>query len=1216
MYTSRRCSSAAGFDILATSSLASLHVACSHVKSGGPRGVIHTVEGDLLMHSIAILGDFRLHLVTRAATIQSQQHIFGGTALQYRAIEAMLDASDPISRPQVWSPLPERRATCQPIGVGPALRKDGDEALRWELVSSAVEGQPKRRLCLTERKPNGSVCPQPLSFGLLEKLMFGRYGNEDFKRPAATGSSLLEEVVAKIKRKILKGRIFALKDNLSTEFEFPPDKREGEVRRVVDQYVQPKRLTRVILNRADKGTHENCGPDIFVFDDLGLGAGDLKFALPDASPRESPRKFAYEIGSDYLTTYIRFICESDKYINQFSHSLEIYRELEKLGDSLTRTALKGVMGQLLSDASEAAQTGTRHPMGPVLILSAADTLPRLCCDDGANAGEEKTIWQHAHDDPAIRRRTIVLFDAATIRDQLSISSGLSWERTAQDTIIEIKRNKELRPFLRFGHVVIRYGRTGALLISNQSDSDCDYALYFNPDQDDVAYAHKDDGEVLGATSVIVATIIEQLNERCGWRDGAAVLSDIDRALDKAMVLSIQRLLTHFEIGYGDSITDFYDTIETQRVFSESVFSTRAETLKAAGPNAARSPTRVSAQRVRLLPFRSRFWSILAQSSQADLNDVAHNIVLHGPKVTLNTLEDAVDDFVAMLLDHVVVSLRQRCVYLCKPYWSLFLNKEKRSHYYNGPGPDHQVVLKKITTSLASTLDEEGQQGIRRLVGDAFYGSLAEFSKCFAEELATDIEPDDPELKRRWKIGQEFRSSVAKLEVNSSKFDDQLNKLLRLLATGLSVPQHQVSSHVSNYLSQTGQGHDQTHLVLLYGRRRFLKEFKKSRPPRDCYDSCIRTAYGKLRADVRGFLDWSSVTNASSRSDILEVFRSIDDARLADPRRYLHEVLVASIRRFEPGQGWPNPISTPVLRLGKIPAGEANDQRLAVVDRKEVESIRAVKRMIAHYLRDKAERPLSIAVFGPPGAGKSIAVKKIIESIDGEKSFTHQGTINLGQLEQVNELITQFSDIVHECGDGKTPIVFLDEFDSALDTKPLGWLKYFLAVMEDGKLGKQPVEKAILVFAGGTSNTFEDFSLAERSRSDDLWAEFSRMKGPDFVSRLKGHVNVVGINPSTTDDDLYLIRRALALRFMLSQKQDLKDCMLARIDSNMCNAFLHVPYYIHGMRSMRQLVDLCVARDKDGTVAMSEVPPIHQLNMQVDGQAFAALASGLTQPVHS
>ncbi|MBK8280226.1 MAG: hypothetical protein IPK94_09000 [Saprospiraceae bacterium] len=55
--------------------------------------------------------------------------------------------------------------------------------------------------------------------------------------------------------------------------------------------------------------------------------------------------------------------------------------------------------------------------------------------------------------------------------------------------------------------------------------------------------------------------------------------------------------------------------------------------------------------------------------------------------------------------------------------------------------------------------------------------------------------------------------------------------------------------------------------------------------------------------------------------------------------------------------------------------------------------------------------------------------------------------------------------------GKTPLIFFDEFDTAYNSKALGWIQYFLAPMQDGvfKDGEKlhPLGKAIFVFAGGT-----------------------------------------------------------------------------------------------------------------------------------------------------
>lgn len=302
------------------------------------------------------------------------------------------------------------------------------------------------------------------------------------------------------------------------------------------------------------------------------------------------------------------------------------------------------------------------------------------------------------------------------------------------------------------------------------------------------------------------------------------------------------------------------------------------------------------------------------------------------------------------------------------------------------------------------------------------------------------------------------------------------------------------------------------------------------------------------------------------------------------------------------------IAAPVVKLGKKDPSKANDDRMIIVDRREIEGCRAIEKlMVAHLADIKAKinrRPLCFAVFGPPGSGKSTAVKKIIEHLDdGDSKFKKMPSYNLSQFSQVEELHSAFADIANASVDDQIPVAFFDEFDSRFQ-EPLGWLKMFLAPMEDGVFGKSNVKNAILVFAGGTSPTFSDFSLENRPRTDDQWIEFSKAKGPDFVSRLRGHLNVVGINPADSDDELYMIRRAILIRSLISEIQGLKSDSEAQIDTGMLRALLHVPEYRHGGRAVRMLLDLC--QSDDHRVSVSAVPPIHQLNMLVDGKAFQDL----------
>jgi hypothetical protein len=209
---------------------------------------------------------------------------------------------------------------------------------------------------------------------------------------------------------------------------------------------------------------------------------------------------------------------------------------------------------------------------------------------------------------------------------------------------------------------------------------------------------------------------------------------------------------------------------------------------------------------------------------------------------------------------------------------------------------------------------------------------------------------------------------------------------------------------------------------------------------------------------------------------------------------------------------------PVFQFGK----------LFVADREEIEGLCSVSRLLKDYVRDKEHnrKPISIAVFGPPGTGKSFAIKRIAETFDRNEKVENL-EFNVAQFKDVNDLglvLTKVGSLNHQ---QVTPLVFFDEFDCVLDKQPLGWLKYFLAPMQDGSFydANQTIDigRAIFVFAGGTFPSFERFDPRTIALpSEELGLEFSRehkdrvkafaeRKGPDFISRLRGHINISQIN---------------------------------------------------------------------------------------------------------
>lgn len=292
---------------------------------------------------------------------------------------------------------------------------------------------------------------------------------------------------------------------------------------------------------------------------------------------------------------------------------------------------------------------------------------------------------------------------------------------------------------------------------------------------------------------------------------------------------------------------------------------------------------------------------------------------------------------------------------------------------------------------------------------------------------------------------------------------------------------------------------------------------------------------------------------------------------------------------------------PALRLGP----------LFSVDRNEIESLRALDILIREYEREVVQkRPLCLGVFGPPGAGKSFAVEALAKSILGDKVPLLQ--FNLSQFSEPDELVGAFHRVRDEVLRGVTPVVFWDEFDTGQNR----WLQYLLAPMQDGTFQEgqviHPIGKCIFVFAGGTCHRLVDFALRKppKPRAEELAAledsqrqakekeyqeaaaryrSFALAKGPDFVSRLHGFLNVLGPNgrrdPACPHDVTWPIRRALLLRSLLK----LDDDDHLEIDPGLLDALLRVREYRNGARSFEKIVRVLCSGCRQGDLHQSALP---------------------------
>jgi len=301
-----------------------------------------------------------------------------------------------------------------------------------------------------------------------------------------------------------------------------------------------------------------------------------------------------------------------------------------------------------------------------------------------------------------------------------------------------------------------------------------------------------------------------------------------------------------------------------------------------------------------------------------------------------------------------------------------------------------------------------------------------------------------------------------------------------------------------------------------------------------------------------------------------------------------------------------------------------------VDRNEIESLRNIQEVVKDYLLSGPQkRPLSLAVFGPPGSGKSFSIKETAIALSKcKESFIE---FNLSQFSKSRELIAAFHQVRDAVLRGMTPFVFWDEFDS----REFSWLQYLLGPMQDGVFldgeTPHPIGKCIFIFAGGTSYDMEHFGPTapdeiafqadeiahdepeEKRRAREAYEKFQLCKGPDFKSRLTTFLNVLGPNPRLRycssekkwepdpDDVCFPIRRALFVRSVLGYRGD--DRM--QIDRGVLAALLRVNRFKHGSRSLEQILIQWKQRSAK-QIRRSFLPPREILSLHVDAAEFTEI----------
>ncbi len=289
---------------------------------------------------------------------------------------------------------------------------------------------------------------------------------------------------------------------------------------------------------------------------------------------------------------------------------------------------------------------------------------------------------------------------------------------------------------------------------------------------------------------------------------------------------------------------------------------------------------------------------------------------------------------------------------------------------------------------------------------------------------------------------------------------------------------------------------------------------------------------------------------------------------------------------------------------------------------EVKRCSEIQEIFEDYAtRKDVSSPLSIAVFGPPGSGKSFLVNELINSLPGKNRFGQLKTINLSQITDSQNLAKRMKDTLGGATSDVTNVLFLDEFDTPLNGETLGWLKWFLAPMQDGEFLADgqviKLRRTILAFAGGTASTLSDF---ERRAAIDP-RDFRAKKVPDFISRLHAFIDIQGINTLGNDR---LIRRAIVLRHLLAKRwPDRWNDGSFSIDQDLTKKLLSTAHFIHGVRSIGALLSTSrVSPDntlREGNLPDRELRRLHISRGPLDGRIIgvsAGLQDPYTQPMLS
>ncbi|MCB2180598.1 MAG: ATP-binding protein [Desulfobulbaceae bacterium] len=271
----------------------------------------------------------------------------------------------------------------------------------------------------------------------------------------------------------------------------------------------------------------------------------------------------------------------------------------------------------------------------------------------------------------------------------------------------------------------------------------------------------------------------------------------------------------------------------------------------------------------------------------------------------------------------------------------------------------------------------------------------------------------------------------------------------------------------------------------------------------------------------------------------------------------------------------------------------NIGHLRTTDPAEIGPVLTLQSVMDSYVtKESYQRPLCIGVFGPPGSGKSFAVKEVAKVIgtkfDGDPFDFFE--FNLTQFAEPDEINSAIDLVRASVAKGKVPITFWDEFDCRYDGHEFGYLRYFLPSMQDGVTYVHGIPhyigRSIFVFAGGVKTSWQGMEeILTKGDPQDLQLA-KTLKIPDFMSRLRVVLDIDGIDipeellrDSASRDELEELRRILLKRaFIIAHQMDTHWKKAARKTSGLLLRLL-IAQYKFGARSIEAVIEASRAADR-------------------------------------